>query len=294
MADRMFGETPGVPERTVFASRQDVSNASVHRPTQAGISGSAGEGADSIVVSGGYEDDEDHGAVIIYTGHGGHDPNTGKQVADQVLERGNLALARSGDDGLPVRVVRGAHRGSPHAPQVGYRYDGLFQVERYWHEVSRSGFRIWRFRLVKLEPSPHAPTEVAAPAPSGREQPGRIRSTIQRVVRSTEVSRFVKRVHDDHCQMCDVRLETPTGGYSEGAHVQPLGRPHDGPDTADNILCLCPNHHVLFDSGAVVITDELELVDTTSGRRLGRLRTEPTHQVAPEFIRYHRARFGDD
>jgi hypothetical protein len=23
-----------------------------------------------------------------------------------------------------------------------------------------------------------------------------------------------------------------------------VGRPHNGPDTADNVLCLCPNDHV--------------------------------------------------
>ena len=37
----------------------------------------------SIVLSGDYVDDEDMGDVIIYTGEGGRDPNTGRQVADQ-------------------------------------------------------------------------------------------------------------------------------------------------------------------------------------------------------------------
>ncbi len=37
----------------------------------AGISGSESEGADSIVLSGGYEDDEDLGDEIVYAGHGG-------------------------------------------------------------------------------------------------------------------------------------------------------------------------------------------------------------------------------
>ena len=83
---------------------------------QAGISGAAAEGADSIVVSGGYEDDEDYGDEIIYTGHGGNDPNTGRQVADQQLKQGNLALAFSRKEGLPVRVVRGANPKSPYAP----------------------------------------------------------------------------------------------------------------------------------------------------------------------------------
>jgi putative restriction endonuclease len=38
-----------------------------------GIHGTAKEGADSIVVSGGYVDDRDMGDVIIYTGEGGND-----------------------------------------------------------------------------------------------------------------------------------------------------------------------------------------------------------------------------
>jgi putative restriction endonuclease len=86
-------KTPGYPEGSEFASRDELNKTGVHRPTQAGISGAADEGADSIVVSGGYEDDRDNGDEIIYTGHGGRDPNTGKQIADQQFDRGNKALA---------------------------------------------------------------------------------------------------------------------------------------------------------------------------------------------------------
>ena len=57
------------PERAQFPNRQAVHDAGVHRPTQAGISGEAAEGADSIVVSDVYEDDDDFGDLIIYTGH---------------------------------------------------------------------------------------------------------------------------------------------------------------------------------------------------------------------------------
>ena len=49
----------------------------------------------SIVLSGGYVDHEDLGDVIIYTGEGGRDPNTGRQIADQQLISGNLALAEN-------------------------------------------------------------------------------------------------------------------------------------------------------------------------------------------------------
>jgi putative restriction endonuclease len=66
------------------------------------------------------------------------------------LTRGNLALATNKLLGLPVRVVRGARHHSRYSPSVGYRYDGLYAVDDYWRERGRSGFRIWRFRLVKL------------------------------------------------------------------------------------------------------------------------------------------------
>jgi putative restriction endonuclease len=79
-----------------------LSNAGVHRATQAGICGSGSLGAESIVVSGGYEDDEDFGRSIVYTGQGWRDPNTGRQIADQQLTRGNKALAVIAMTGFPI------------------------------------------------------------------------------------------------------------------------------------------------------------------------------------------------
>jgi putative restriction endonuclease len=61
-----------------------------------GISGTKAEGADSIVVSGGYKDDEDYGAEIIYTGAGGNDLGTGRQIDDQTIgQPGNAGLVTS-------------------------------------------------------------------------------------------------------------------------------------------------------------------------------------------------------
>ena len=73
MAARRFGDV-GVAVGTLFSDRKALAAAGVHRPLQAGISGSGHDGADSVVVSGGYEDDVDDGDVLVYTGHGGHDP----------------------------------------------------------------------------------------------------------------------------------------------------------------------------------------------------------------------------
>ena len=150
MAERTFGDIAGYPQGSTFADRAELAASGVHRPLVAGISGSQRDGADSIVLSGGYEDDQDLGDEIVYTGHGGRDPRTGVQASDQALRGGNLALAKSSLEGLPVRVVRGSHHFSPRSPENGYRYDGLYMVDDYWHDVGRFGFRIWRFRLLMI------------------------------------------------------------------------------------------------------------------------------------------------
>jgi putative restriction endonuclease len=123
---RIFGHIDGIPVGVAFPDRRALLEAGVHRQLQAGIAGSAAEGADSIVVSGGYEDDDDFGDLIIYTGQGGNDPGTKRQVADQRLALGNAALAESCRKGLPVRVIRGRNPGSIYAPPSGFRYDGLY------------------------------------------------------------------------------------------------------------------------------------------------------------------------
>jgi len=275
-----FGHVSGVKPGDTFPNRKALAAAGVHPPLQAGISGNAAEGADSIVVSGGYEDDEDLGDVIVYTGQGGQDPVTRKQVNDQELTRGNLALARSRSLGRPVRVTRGANHASPYSPRTGFRYDGLFRVEDAWTESGKSGYLVWRFRLMKLE-------ELSDASHGSRKPAGRMNASVSRIIRDTEVSQRVKQIHDYRCQICGQRIETPDGPYAEGAHIRPLGRPHDGPDSLDNILCLCPNHHVMFDHGAFTIADDLTLVGID-----GSLRVHKLHRISADSIRYHREHYG--
>ena len=87
--ERTFGDIPGYPEGSCFGTRLELSQAGLHRPLVAGISGSGRIGANSVVLAGGYEDTEDFGDEILYTGHGGRDPETGRQVTHQTLTRGN-------------------------------------------------------------------------------------------------------------------------------------------------------------------------------------------------------------
>jgi putative restriction endonuclease len=287
-----FGDIPEVPVGTLFDNRRALYDGGVHRQLQAGIAGGEHAGAESIVVSGGYEDDEDSGDVIVYTGQGGNDPNTGKQVADQQLTLGNAGLMKSRVEGLPVRVIRRAHPGSPFAPQTGFRYDGLYYVEDAHHVIGKSGFKIWRFTLRRQDatPAPWAPsTAPSPPALAAAAAPGLKQVTVLRVIRNTAMAREVKAIHDYTCQMCGLRLGTPVGPYAEGAHIRPLGAPHRGPDTLDNLLCLCPNHHLLLDVGAITIADDLTLIGTP-----GKLRTLTKHRISLEYVRYHRSHYAPE
>ena len=63
----IFGHIKGIEVGQIFASRKDVAASGLHSPLMAGIWG-ANEGAFSIVLSGGYEDDIDELSYILYTG----------------------------------------------------------------------------------------------------------------------------------------------------------------------------------------------------------------------------------
>ncbi|XP_028077393.1 histone-lysine N-methyltransferase family member SUVH2-like [Camellia sinensis] len=110
---RIVGPIPGVYIGDLFFFRMELCVIGLHGQAQAGIdylpasqSSNHEPIATSIIVSGGYEDDEDGGEEIIYTGQGGQDKNS-KQCVHQKLEGGNLALERSMHYGIEVRVIRG-------------------------------------------------------------------------------------------------------------------------------------------------------------------------------------------
>jgi len=285
-----FGEITDVPEGSTFLNYQALNDSGIHRQRIAGISYLTNTGADSIVISGGYEDDQDFGDEIIYTGQGGRD-DSGKQNADQTLTRGNLALAQSENNNLPVRVIRGSQKDNPYAPKNGYRFDGLYRVDSHWHEVGKSGFKIYRYKLLKI--TDNVPAKINNPhkseVPIGNQKPRRASGTIQRIVRDPKLGKWVKTLHDYKCQICGIQIRTAAGYYAEAAHIQAVGTPHNGPDTVENLLCLCPNHHLMFDKGVFAINDDLTLQGVE-----GKLILHKDHPVEIQFIQYHRKVFKDN
>ncbi|KAM7024647.1 PREDICTED: E3 ubiquitin-protein ligase UHRF1 isoform X2 [Sturnus vulgaris] len=170
-----YGPIPGIPVGTMWKFRVQVSESGVHRPHVAGIHGRSNDGAYSLVLAGGYEDDIDHGNSFTYTGSGGRDlsgnKRTAEQSCDQKLTNMNRALAlncsapindKHGAEakdwraGKPVRVVRNVKGGkhSKYAPLEGNRYDGIYKVVKYWPETGKSGFLVWRYLLRRDDEEP--------------------------------------------------------------------------------------------------------------------------------------------
>lgn len=279
---RLFGPITDVNHGDEFKSRKALATAMVHPPLIAGISGSHNEGADSIVLAGGYEDDEDFGDVIIYTGAGGQ--KNGKQVANQELKGVNLALAKNKIENLPVRVTRGHKHKHELSPSSGYKYFGLYNVDSYWSETGKAGFTVWRFRLIAQTNHPIKALASEQLAEYGKTK--RKKTLTDKIIRGYQRAKNLKSWHDYQCQICGLAIKTTAGLYAEAAHIQPLGAPHNGPDVEENLLCLCPNHHVMFDNGAFSIADDLSLIGIP-----GKLRLANKHKIDLKFIQYHREHF---
>ena len=72
-------------------------------------------------------------------------------------------------------------------------------------------------------------------------------------------------------------LKSPRGDISIGAHIQGLGKPHQGRDILSNMFCLCPNHHAAFDLSTMALDPEtLEVYDLEADREL--------HNKGPIFL----------
>uniref|UniRef100_A0A3B1KF53 E3 ubiquitin-protein ligase UHRF n=1 Tax=Astyanax mexicanus TaxID=7994 RepID=A0A3B1KF53_ASTMX len=175
-----YGPVPGVPVGTTWKFRVQVSEAGVHRPHVGGIHGRSNDGSYSLVLAGGFEDEVDRGDEFTYTGSGGRDLSGNKRIGehsfDQTLTHMNRALALNCDAplndkdgaesrnwraGKPVRVIRSSkgRRISKYAPEEGNRYDGIYKVVKYWPEIGKCGFLVWRYLLRRddVEPAPWTP-----------------------------------------------------------------------------------------------------------------------------------------
>jgi putative restriction endonuclease len=284
MPNYIFGDINGIQEGATFRDRQELRDAGIHLKPVNGIDGNPSVGASSIVLNGGYVDDYDLGNEIIYTGEGGREVGSKKHTKDQSWDvTGNKALIVSEMHGLPVRVSRGYKHKSAYSPTVGYQYGGLYTVTDHFEEKGKDGFVICRFRLEKVNPLNLEISQVKKTLSSGSEESKRVPTTTLRIVRDTKLSIEVKDLYNYICQVCGIIISVRGVKYAEAAHIKPLGKPHNGKDQPGNIICLCPNHHVMLDKGVFAIENDL----TLNGIE-GNLTIHKDHKIDVENLEYHK------
>lgn len=164
MDRRILGAVPGVEIGDKYHCRAELVIIGLHHPFAAGIDSMEVDGkkvAISIVASGRYANETEFTDVLIYSGEGGNPAIKDRELKDQTLERGNLALKNSMDAETPVRVVRGYRAwksfragDKKREKEATFTYDGLYVVSKYWQEKGRHGNLIYMFQLNRLKGQP--------------------------------------------------------------------------------------------------------------------------------------------
>ena len=123
---------------------------------------------------------------------------------------------------------------------------------------------------------------------SDLESPKRSDYVVSRIIRDSKLAKKVKKMYNHQCQICGRKLEMPDGSlYSEAHHLQPLGEPHNGKDTLENMICLCPNCHAICDLGGIRIS----LDDAIPELHTRKLCLKDKHRVKQKYIDYHNKLF---
>ncbi|WP_167599476.1 HNH endonuclease [Halorussus marinus] len=222
-----------------------------------------------------------------YTGEDPQGPgveNPGQE--DQELKRGNAALREALNTPVPIFLFY-----QP-AGRDGWEYRGMVNVVSFEYKP-RNGRYIYEFTLEPIKNKSETPLDI-----DGQEhtpdihQPPQTSISVSRIIRNTQLTKEIKEKYDYNCQICgETRRGNNGDPYAEAHHVQPLGKPHNGPDEESNILVLCPNHHADFDYGRAKIdtqTYEVEHADRSEidGTELS---IAPGHDLEGKYIRYHNA-----
>lgn len=122
-----------------------------------------------------------------------------------------------------------------------------------------------------------APASPAASDLDFKHQPERIPQEVYRFIRDTVACREIKALYEYQCQICGVALKlAPERFYAEAHHIRPLGGEHRGPDTKENLICVCPNHHAQLDYFAIRL--DLDALKYSK------------HEIDPDFVGYHNSK----
>jgi hypothetical protein len=141
-----------------------------HGSSQGGITGNPTSGAYSVIMAGGEDPsgkpypNEDGGNEVLYCGTDNKDKNLNQPSPDTASLLTNYRTKQ------PVRLFRSHNLDSPFAPELGFRYDGLYDVVSYEDmDAPENKRRRHRFRLVRRAGQDPIRSEGAAKRPTKQE-----------------------------------------------------------------------------------------------------------------------------
>ena len=231
------------------------------------------------------------------------------QLLEQRLKGGNISLVQSirkfYKEELDIDLRETQARGLMHMTSSVF-IDYVRAVSRseftpgvqFWEAQGIDRFYQWKenFYLASNQQAVdlEEETEIIEPVISLTDEttgiPRRQQSVVNRIIRDSALSRFLKSLYDYCCQICTFSFELPSGSrYAESHHVRPLGRRHGGIDKETNMMVLCPNHHAMMDFGVIAV-DPDKLVVLSTGRDT-QYDSKPlqlvNHPIYKEFLEYH-------
>jgi len=160
-----------------------------------------------------------------------------------------------------------------------------------------------------IETSEEAPLNTSSDSELRTERKNEHRERVTRERGYDAHTGTVKELYEYQCAVCQLSLKAPTdaGGVTyllEAAHIEPASE--GGPDTPQNRVSLCPNHHWAFDNGWISLTDDYTILVKQAAEYEGYdqlssfqgeeidLPDDPELRPHPRFIEIHRSAHGFD
>ncbi|KAJ0979031.1 hypothetical protein J5N97_014505 [Dioscorea zingiberensis] len=151
---KRIGHVPGIEVGDLFYFRIEMCLVGLHAQSVSGIDYMTARFGDeddpvavAVVSAGGYENDDEDADVLIYTGQGGSGKNDKNKLMTRNLKGATLLLRE-------VCIVA-MRLGNPTAKDVSspgskiYIYDGLYKINKSWVEKAKSGFNVFKYKLVR-------------------------------------------------------------------------------------------------------------------------------------------------
>jgi len=81
-----------------------------------------------------------------------------------------------------------------------------------------------------------------------------IYQTIKKKIRAADFRRKVLGAYSSRCCFCDLQLN-----ITEAAHILPVSEKNSTDDVVNGV-CLCPNHHKVYDNGLLYINEQYQII----------------------------------